>query len=251
VKPNPIALLIDDDRSNRRLLRTLLESEGYRVIESNNGRRGLAAAADCQPDVIILELVLPDRRGLTVLKQLRRSRQTPVLILSTRDREQDIVAALDGGADAYLTKPFGERDLLARLRVIRRCDPDELNEVVLLEGEFTVDAVRHRVILLNRRIELTPIEEAIAQLLAIHAGKIVPFKFLLHSVWGAEEAGANQRLRVFISSLRKKLEGAGGRVFIESAGQVGYRLVVSPFQRGADPIKDCDLLPTVQLPPAS
>jgi two-component system KDP operon response regulator KdpE len=132
VKPNPIVLLIDDDKANRRLLRMLLESQHYRLYETGNGEHGLAAAGVRHPDVIILELSLPDMGGLTVLKHLRRASKTPVLVLSSGNREADTVAALDGGANDYMTKPFGETELLARLRVLQRCFPGESEEPVLV-----------------------------------------------------------------------------------------------------------------------
>ena len=226
MKPNPIALLIDNDKANRRLLRMLLESQHYRLFETENGRLGLAAAGVCQPDVIILELALPDMGGMTVLKRLRQSGQTPVLVLSVCNREADTVAALDGGANDYMTKPFSEAELLARLRVLRRCIPSEFEEPVLIEGDLKVDLIKHLVVLSGRRIDLTPTEEALFHALVAYAGKVVTGKHLLRLVWGAEGENQGQYLRVFISNLRKKLEGTHGRVVIETTGSLGYRLLL-------------------------
>jgi two-component system KDP operon response regulator KdpE len=226
VKPNPIALLIDEDKANRRLLRMVLESQHYRLFESETGQLGLAAAGTRHPDVIILELALPDIGGLAVLKQLRQSGQTPVLVLSANGREADIVAALDGGANDYMIKPFSEAELLARLRVLRRCVPGEFDEPLLIEGDLKVDLTKHLVTLGGSKINLSPTEEALFHVLVAYAGKIVTAKYLLRSVWGAEGADQGHCLRVFISNLRKKLGGTRGRVFIETAGSIGYRLLL-------------------------
>ncbi len=232
MKPNPIALLIDDDKANRRFLRMLLESQHYRLFETENGRLGLAAAGARHPDVIILELALPDMAGLAVLEQLRQSDQTPVMVLSAGGREADIVAALDGGANDYMIKPFSEAELLARLRVLRRCIPGEFAEPVLIEGDLQVDLTQHLVTLGGCKIDLTPTEEALFHTLVAHAGKIVTSKYLLRSVWGAEGVNQGHCLRVFISNLRKKLEGTRGRVAIETTDGLGYRLLLRSGGRG-------------------
>jgi len=224
VKPNPIALLIDGDKANRRLLRTVLESQHYRLTETENGQLGLLAAGVCQPDVIILDLALPDMLGLTVLKRLRRTARTPVLVISTLNSEVDIVAALDGGANDYMAKPFSETELLARLRVLRRCLPGEFDEPVLRDGDLQVNLTEHLVTLSGRKIDLTPTEEALLHALATYTGMVVTCKCLLRSVWGAEGENQWQYLRVFISSLRKKLEWTQGRVAIETTDRLGYRL---------------------------
>jgi two-component system KDP operon response regulator KdpE len=226
VKPNPIVLVIDDDKANRRLLRILLESQSYRLFETENGQLGLDAVGARHPDVIILELVLPDMGGLTVLKRLRRSAQTPVLVLSDSNREADTVAALDGGANDYMTKPFSGAELLARLRVIRRCLPGNVEEPVLIEGGLKVDLTKHLVTLNGSKIDLTPTEEALLQALVANVGKIVSIKHLLCSVWGAEGKNQAQYLRVYISHLRKKLEVTRSGVVIKTKGILGYRLML-------------------------
>ena len=227
MKPNPIALLIDNDKASRRLLRTILESQRYRLFESEDGTLGLAAADLCQPDVIILELALPDIPGLSVLKRLRKSARAPVMVLSVCDREVDVVAALDGGANDFMTKPFSEPELLARLRVLRRSLGTEPESPVMTEGDLRVDLSRHLVSLSGRRIDLTPTEAALFHALLCYAGKVVSGRYLLHSVWGAEGANHGLYLRVFISQLRKKLEVTQRRVIIETAGGLGYRLLLS------------------------
>jgi two-component system KDP operon response regulator KdpE len=226
VKPNPIALLIDDDKATRRMLRMLLASHHYRFFEAKNGKLGLATAKACQPDVIILELALPDMAGLKVLKQLRQSSQTPVLVLSLCNHEADAVAALDEGANDYMTKPFGETELLARLRVLRRCIPGELDEPKLVSGDLRIDLTNHLVTLNSRKIELSPTEEALLHALATYAGKVVSGKYLLRSVWGVEGADHLQYLRVFMCHLRKKLEGTQESIVIETTDSLGYRLLL-------------------------
>ncbi len=232
MKPNPTALIIDDDRANRRLLRMLLGANRYRLLESESGHLGLAAAREAHPDVIILELALPDMPGVTLLKQLRKSNRTPVLVLSFCPGETETVAALDAGANDYMAKPFSNAELLARLRVLQRCVPSEFDEPVLVEGDLKTDLTRHITTLDGRHLDLTPTEEALFHALVKYAGKVVTGKWLRRSVWGAEWAGQGECLRVFMSSLRKKLEDAQGRVVIETAGTLGYRLLLrsgSPF----------------------
>lgn len=164
--------------------------------------------------------------GLTVLKRLRQSGPTPVLVLSGRNCESDTVAALDGGATDYVIKPFSQTELLARLRVLRRCIPGEFEEPLLIEGDLTMDLAIHRVTLSGHNINLTPTEEAVLQVLVAHAGKVVSSKHLLRSVWGAEREHQEQCLRVFVSRLRKKLDGTRGRVVIETVEHLAYRLLL-------------------------
>ena len=224
MKPNPNALLIDHDRADRRLVRLLLESEHYHVFETEDGRRALAMVGECKPDVIILEWSLPDLDGLTVLKRLRRSNQIPMLVLSACDDEADTVAALDAGANGYMTKPFSGAELLARLRVLRRCQPGEFDEPVLVEGELTVDLSTHAVTFNHRKLNLTPTEEALFYLLVRHTGKVVTRSHLLRCVWGTDEADKVHALQVYVATLRGKLGALGGEILIRTEGRIGYRL---------------------------
>jgi len=203
-----------------------LESQHYRLFETQNAQLGLAAVGTCQPDVIILELPLPDMEGPEVLRQLRQSARTPVLVLSVSHREADTVAALDEGANDYMTKPFSGSELLARLRVLRRCISSESEEPVRMEEGLTVDMIKHEVSLGGRKIDLTPTEEALLHMLVTYADRVVTCRQLLHSVWGAGGGNLGPSLRVFISTLRKKLEDPQRTVTIETAGGLGYRLAL-------------------------
>jgi two-component system KDP operon response regulator KdpE len=164
-------LVIDDEPPIRRLLRLTLEPQGYRVFEADNGQLGLQEAAARRPDVIVLDLGLPDMDGLTVLKRLREWSQTPVLVLSVRDREADKVAALDNGADDYLTKPFGTGELLARMRAVQRRTPDAQEEPVFMSGDLTVDLAGRTVTVKKKEVHLTATEYALLRELVRHAGK--------------------------------------------------------------------------------
>jgi two-component system, OmpR family, KDP operon response regulator KdpE len=227
MKPNPVALIIDNDKPSRRLLRLLLEAQHYqhyRLFESEDGTSGIAAVAICQPDVIVLELSLPDLEGLTVLKCLRQLTRSPVLVLSLCSSEADIVAALDGGASGYMTKPFSGTELLARLRMLQRHLPGELYEPSLREGGVNVDLINHLVTVNGSHINLTATEEVLLHTLLTHAGKVVPRRYLLRSVWGAEAKNEGLCLRVYISCLRKKLDLIKQGPVIETVANLGYRL---------------------------
>ena len=224
VKPNPIALVVDSDKTNRRWLRQLLEAELYRIFEAQNGRSAVAIAELCQPDVVILEWPLVDITGEVVLDQSLRIFRCPVLVLSTCDREEEIVAALDSGANGYLTKPFGETELLARLRAILRCSPSESFRPRVESGTMWIDFVSHRGCIDDLDFEFTPIEAALLHTLLIYEGQVVGADHLLRSVWGAEARGKSHYLRVFISGLRRKLSPARANVQIETVENCGYRL---------------------------
>jgi two-component system, OmpR family, KDP operon response regulator KdpE len=218
-------LVIDDERPIRRLLRVLLEAQGYQVCEAETGNLGLQLAATRRPDVILLDLGLPDMDGLVVLKRLREWSRTPVLILTVRDREADKVAALDNGADDYLTKPFGTDELLARLRALRRHSPEAFEEPTYVRGDLTVDIGARRVLVKDNEVHLTATEYALLHELVRHAGKIVMQKQLLRAVWGPDAESQLQYLRVYITHLRKKLETPDGGRLIETQPGIGYRLV--------------------------
>jgi two-component system, OmpR family, KDP operon response regulator KdpE len=218
-------LVIDDERAIRRLLRLLLEGQGYQVCEAETGNLGLQQAASRRPDVIVLDMGLPDMDGLTVLKRLREWTRTPVLILTVRDRETDKVAALDNGADDYLTKPFGGDELLARLRALQRHSPESYEEPTYVCGDLTVDISTRKVRVKDNEVHLTATEYALLHELVRHAGKVVTQKHLLRAVWGPDAESQLQYLRVYVTHLRKKLETPNSGRLIETQPGIGYRLM--------------------------
>lgn len=224
---NPVALIIDDEPPICRLLRLTLEPQGYRVFDAETGQLGLQEAASRRPDVIILDMGLPDMDGNAVLKRLREWSQTPVLVLTVRDREADKVAALDAGADDYLTKPFGAAELLARLRAIQRRAPEGHEEPVFISGDLTVDLTARTVTIKKQETHLTATEYALLHELVRHAGKVVTHKQLLRAVWGPNAEGQSQYLRVYITHLRKKLETETTGKLIQTEPGIGYRLLNS------------------------
>jgi two-component system KDP operon response regulator KdpE len=219
-------LVIDDEAPIRRLLRLTLEPQGYRIHEAGSGQLGLQEAAARRPDVIILDLGLPDMDGVTVLKRLREWSQTPVLVLSVRDREGDKVAALDNGADDYLTKPFGMEELLARLRAVQRRAPGAQEEPTFVSGDLVVDLASRTVTVKKKEVRLTATEYALLRELVRHAGKVVMHAQLLRAVWGPNAEGQSQYLRVYITHLRKKLETTTSGKLIQTEPGIGYRLLV-------------------------
>jgi len=220
-------LVIDDEPAVRRLLRLTLEPQGYRICEAGTGQLGLQEAAASRPDVIILDLGLPDMEGVAVLKRLREWSQTPVLVLSVRDREGDKVAALDNGADDYLTKPFGTEELLARLRAVQRRAPEAHEEPTFVSGDLTVDLASRAVTVKKKEVHLTATEYALLHELVRHAGKVVMHAQLLRAVWGPNAEGQSQYLRVYITHLRKKLETTTSGKLIQTEPGIGYRLLAS------------------------
>lgn len=225
MKPNPIVLVIDDEAAIRRLLRAALEPQNYQVCEAETGQLGLQEAVGRRPDVVILDLGLPDMDGLTVLKRLREWSQTPVLVLTVRDREADKVAALDSGADDYLTKPFGTAELLARLRAVQRRAAEAREEPVFVSGSLTVDLAARTVTASKQEVHLTATEYALLHELVRHAGKVVTHRQLLRAVWGPNAESQSQYLRVYITHLRKKLETDSKQKFIRTEPGIGYRLL--------------------------
>jgi len=221
-------LVIDDEIQIRRLLRLALESKGYHVCEAENGQTGLSEAVFRKPDVIILDMGLPDMDGLEVLKRLREWNQVPVLILSVLNHEKLKVEALEQGADDYVTKPFSTAELIARLHAIQRRAPSASESPVLECGTLLVNSATHAVTLSGREIKLTPTEYAVLKLLATHAGRIVTHKQLLEAVWGPNGASQSHSLRVYVNLLRKKIESsAPGVPTIVNEPAIGYRLVLA------------------------
>jgi two-component system KDP operon response regulator KdpE len=211
----------------RRFLRTALGAQDYRLVEATSAREGLAMAASRNPDVILLDLGLPDRDGLEVTRELRGWSAVPIIVLSARGREQDKVAALDLGADDYLTKPFGVEELLARIRVALRhsASAGATPEPVFEAGDLRVDLERREVRRGGREVHLTPTEYKLLTLLIRHAGKVLTHRQLLKDVWGVHYAGQSHYARVYMAQLRQKLEEdpSRPRLLVTEPG-VGYRL---------------------------
>lgn len=226
MRPNPTVLIIDADRATRRLLRVVLKPHHYKICEAQDGQNGIEEAVARQPDVIVLDLSLPDLDGLTVLERLRQWCQTPVLILSAQDLEERKVMALDSGANDYMTKPFSSAELLARLRVLQRSMPAEPDGPLFVNGDLQVDILSHRATIRGRRIDLTPTEEAVFYTLLRHAGTVATSKHLLRCVWGTDSESKLHDLHVHIQSLRQKLRKTAGEILIQTDGTLGYRLLL-------------------------
>ena len=231
-EPVPTVLLIEDDPQIRRFLRATLPAHGYRLVEAENGRDGLTQAASRTPDVLLLDLGLPDMDGLEVIQRVREWSPAPIVVLTARGLERDKVAALDAGADDYLTKPFGVEELLARLRVALRhaaAPGGGQASPVFATGELRVELAARRVEVAGQEIHLTPTEFKLLAILVRHAGKVVTQRQLLVEVWGPGAAGQTHYLRVHMYGLRHKLERtpARPRHLITEPG-VGYRLREAP-----------------------
>jgi two-component system KDP operon response regulator KdpE len=225
--PSPLILLIEDEPPIRRFLRSSLESEGYRLIEAETGQKALTLAAQQPPELVILDLGLPDMDGLEVLGRLREWLTVPIVILSARDQEKQKVAALDSGADDYITKPFLTGELLARIRVALRhaAQVGEDRESSFTCGDLHVDLAARRVFVQSAEVHLTPIEYKLLTTLVRNAGKVLTHRYLLQEVWGPGHAQETHYLRVFMANLRRKIEAdpAQPRYLLTEQG-VGYRL---------------------------
>ena len=220
------ALLIDDERQIRRLLRLVLEAQNYRVLEADSGHQGLVEAAQRKPDVILLDLGLPDMDGQEVLRRLREWSHVPVLILSVRDGPDDKVSALDAGADDFVTKPFEPDELLARLRAIQRRGSTNTDEAFFQSGPLTIDFISRTVTVNGAEVRLTATEYALLKVLAQHAGRVVTHTQLLRAVWGPNSEEHAQYLRVYVNHLRKKLDnGVGDEKLLRTETGIGYRLL--------------------------
>jgi len=217
-------LIVDDERSIRRFLSVSLGNQ-YAVVEAANGEEALQAAVTEHPDLVILDLGLPDMDGAEVTRRLREWTKIPIIIVSVREREEDKIAALDAGADDYLTKPFGIGELMARIRVaLRRSDQVENNPIFELEG-LTIDMARRIVSIRNEAITLTPTEYEILRILAQYSGRVMTHHQLLRQVWGESYENELHLLRVNISNLRRKIELDASRPqYILTEPGVGYRL---------------------------
>ena len=221
-------LLIEDEAPIRRFLRATLAARGYRLVEAETALDGLREAASRRPDLILLDLGLPDLDGLEVTRRLREWTETPIVVLSARGQEQDKVTVLDAGADDYLTKPFGVDELLARIRVALRhaeLSRQPLREPAVTVGDLHIDLAQRQVTLAGQEIHLTPIQYDLLALLARNAGRVVTHTQLLKQVWGPNYAAETHYLRVYMGQLRRKLEDdpARPRYLLTEPG-VGYRL---------------------------
>jgi len=223
-----LILLIEDESQMRRFLRITLQSHGYRLIEAATGQEGLMQATTRNPDVVLLDLGLPDMEGLDVIGQLREWSSMPIIVLSAREQEQDKVRALDAGADDYLTKPFGAGELLARIRVSLRhkiMQYTQEKQPVFELGTIRVDLTKRQVFVAGKEVHLTPIEYRLLALLIRNAGKVITHSQILREVWGPPYAGQTQYLRVYMAQLRHKLEEDPTRPrFLLNEPGVGYRL---------------------------
>lgn len=226
--PDPVVVLIEDEPQIRRFLRATLTGQGYRLFEATNGADGLVEVGSRQPDVVIVDLGLPDMDGLDVIRRLREWTKVPVIVLSARGQERDKVTALDAGADDYVSKPFSAGELLARIRVAMRHTAGaahEAGDASFKVGELQVDLLRRHVAVAGREVHLTPIEYKLLTTLIRWAGKVVTQQQLLNDVWGPGHAEQGHYVRVYMAHLRHKLEAepARPRYLLTEAG-VGYRL---------------------------
>jgi two-component system, OmpR family, KDP operon response regulator KdpE len=230
---DPTVLVVDDEPPIRRLLRTTLTAAGYRVAEAETAAAGLRSLAVEKPDLVILDLGLPDHSGLELIGEIRKASRVPIVVLSARHDERAKVAALDLGADDYVAKPFGMAELMARLRAALRHAFQAQGELpVFASGDLAVDLVRRHVTRAGHEIKLSPKEFDLLRHLVMQAGKVLTHRHLLREVWGPAQAEEVQYLRVFIRGLRQKLEPDPTRpTHILTELGVGYRLQLPPDQR--------------------
>ncbi|MFA6449292.1 MAG: response regulator [bacterium] len=223
----PLILVIDDEQAIRRLLRTTLKAHEYDISEASTGQDGIISAATRPPDMVILDMNLPDITGIEVLKKLREWYKRPVMVLSVVNDEEMIVNALDLGADDYLTKPFSVPEFLARLRVCFRHNKQEPAEPIFKSGSLTVDFPKREVFVDGKQVHLTSTEFNLLKIFIQHAGKVLTHRHILREVWGPGAAQDVQYLRVYVGHLRQKLEPDPNRPqFLVTEPGVGYRLLI-------------------------
>ncbi|PYI51525.1 response regulator [Paenibacillus flagellatus] len=220
-------LIVDDEPQIRKLLKVTLQAHQFDIHEASTGEEGVRQASMIVPDLIVLDLGLPDLSGMDVLSRIRDWSSVPVIVLTAKDREEDKIAALDSGADDYVTKPFGMGELIARIRVALRHVAKSANEPLLQIGKLTIDLAQRIVELNGERVKLTPTEYDLLKILASNAGKVVTQRQLLQQVWGGQHHEADSHyLRVYIGHLRKKLEEDSTRPkFIITEPGIGYRFL--------------------------
>jgi two-component system KDP operon response regulator KdpE len=220
-------LVVDDEKTIRRFLKATLSANGYAVIEAASGVEAIDNSIHSHPDIVILDLGLPDMDGIDVVKEIRKRSKVPVIILSVREDESDKIAALDAGADDYLTKPFNAGELLARIRTIMRRLVPRGESPVLKSGKLEMDIERHSVTIKGKPVKLTPVEYDILRILLENSGKVITHKRILKDIWNKEEdiEDAMHLLRVTMSNLRNKIESNPNRPgFILTEPGIGYRL---------------------------
>jgi two-component system, OmpR family, KDP operon response regulator KdpE len=226
-------LVIDDEKQIRRMLNIALTGNSYNIAEAATGHEGLNQATIFHPDIIILDLGLPDCDGHEVVSKLREWTQTPIIILSVREQESEKIKALDAGADDYLTKPFNMGELLARIRVALRHSAKTVDEPVLAFGEITLDIARRIVSLRGKELKLTPTEYEILKYLALQADRVVTHQQLLRAIWGPNYQEHTHYLRIYVGQLRHKIEAdpTQPRYILTESG-IGYRLVKDSYIKG-------------------
>ncbi len=229
-KIDPVIIVIEDDPPIRRFLRTGLSTQGFTVFEADSGKQGIVEAGMRKPDLVILDLGLPDMDGVDVIKAIRAWSELPIIILSARSSEQHKISALDAGADDYLTKPFGFGELLARMRVALRHanrPPEQLQAEVFVTANLKVDLHKRVVSVDDREVHLTPIQYRLLTVLIKHAGKVLTHQQILKHVWGPSYQENAHYLRIYMSQLRQKLEADPTQPqFLLTESGVGYRLKV-------------------------
>lgn len=218
-------LIIDDEPEIRKLLKVGLSPHGYDLVEAATGEEGIYQAAMSRPDIIILDIGLPDLEGFAVISRIREWSKMPIIILSVWEQENDKVKALDLGADDYLTKPFSIGELMARIRVALRHQANRQDVPVITIGDLDVDISRRQVRLKGKEIHLTPIEYDLLKILVSNTGKVVTHRHLLSAIWGQDGQDHSQYLRIYISQLRKKIEKDPNQPqYILTESGVGYRM---------------------------
>lgn len=223
----PVAIVVEDEPQIRRFVRTALESESWRVIEAGTLKDGLSEAATRRPDLVVLDLALPDGDGIELVRSMRAWSNTPILVLSARGEEKDKIQALDAGADDYLTKPFGIGELLARVRALaRRRGRADAAEPIFRAGDIEVDFANRRVKRAGQPVRLTPIEYRLLTLLATNAGRVLTHRQILREVWGPSYVEHEHYTRIYMGHLRRKLEADPTQPrYLLTETAVGYRLV--------------------------
>lgn len=221
-----LVLVVEDDKPIRNLISTTLKMNGYKYITASKGEEAIMLSASHKPDIIILDLGLPDIDGVEVIEHIRTWSDVPIIIVSARSEDKDKIMALDKGADDYLTKPFSVEELLARLRVIQRrlMKTENISVMEFINDRLRIDYVSSCVFLNDKELHLTPIEYKLLCLLAKNVGKVLTHKFIIQSVWGSSEDNSEASLRVFMATLRKKLDDSQ-QVLIQTHIGIGYRMM--------------------------